>query len=167
MDISGTLVNIWRERMYEDKKKKKQIQTNITFCLHYPERHPPKNKCGGLWVSKDLKTSLLQNYRKFTRPLLITKRPMVKHKPRKQLRQLSTTLSDTKTQNYFVEKRERTSTTCWNQLRRRQLEIRGTQKHFSCKQRIKGVCWISESKLIKATRKRDWHCVVWWTLQDD
>ena len=94
------------------KRKKKQIQTNIAFCLHYPERHPPKNKCGGLWVSKDLKTSLLQNYSKFTRPLLITKRPMVKHKPRKQLRQLSTTLSDTKTQNYFVEKRERTPTAC-------------------------------------------------------
>ena len=36
------------------KRKKKQIQTNIAFCLHYPERHPPKNKCGGLWVSKDL-----------------------------------------------------------------------------------------------------------------
>ena len=67
---------------------------------------------GPLGQQGPLKTSLLQNYRKFTRPLLITKRPMVKHKPRKQLRQLTTTLSDTTTQNYFVEKRERASTTC-------------------------------------------------------
>ena len=59
--------------------------TLLEICLHYPERHAAHTKVDytvkGLQVSKDLKASLLQNYRKIARPHLITKHSMTKNKP--------------------------------------------------------------------------------------
>ena len=77
---------------------------------------------------RSAKTSKLVCYKiTITRPHLITKHPLAKNKPWKKL---STTLLDTKTQNHFVEKRERTSppTEISCGADNSGAELRGTQK---------------------------------------
>ena len=80
----------------------KGYHNEIILPTLYLDEHPHKNKYRGLYVSKDLKASLLQNYHKITRLHLITKHPLTKNKPRKKL---SKTTLDMKTQNHFVEKK--------------------------------------------------------------
>ena len=87
---------------------------NLAFCLHYPERHPHKNKYRGRSVSKDLKQFISVRLHDHTS----LQNALWKTQASKETKY--DTAADTKT--HFVKKKRGTyAPTCWNQQRCQQL----------------------------------------------